>query len=45
MCPFTVAVDGGKYFLTASDVRPGHEMKWSLSIALIQVETVGEKHA
>jgi hypothetical protein len=45
MCPFTVAIDSGKYFLTASDVKPGHDTNWSLSIALHHIFIVGKKHA
>jgi hypothetical protein len=45
MCPLTIAVDGGKYCLMASDVKPGNDRNWSLSIAWHHVLIVGKKHA
>jgi hypothetical protein len=45
MWPFAVAVDGGKYFLTAFTVRPGNDRNWSLFTALHHELIVGEKQA
>ena len=35
MCPFAVAIDLGRCFLTRSDVRPGQIVKKPLSMAAI----------
>jgi hypothetical protein len=42
-CPFAVAVDLGRYLRTCAEVIGGKLMSWSLSIALQNVLTVGEK--
>ena len=42
ICPFTVAVDSGKYLRTCLDVIGGNPISWSLSMALQKVSTVGE---
>ena len=43
MCPLAVAVDSGRYFWTRFDVIFGKQMSWSLSMALQNVSSVGEK--
>ena len=43
MWPLAVVVEVGRYFLTASDVRPGHDANWLLVIALIHVDGGGLK--
>ena len=40
-CPFAVAVDSGRYFRTASAVRPGQVWNCLLLMALIHVEGGG----
>ena len=37
--PLAVAVDGGRYLQTASAVRPGHDEKCLLLMALIHVDS------
>ena len=39
--PLAVAVDGGRYLRTASAVRPGHDKKCLLLMALIHVDGGG----
>ena len=43
ICPLAVAVDLGRYLRTNAEVRCGKPINWSLSIALHNVSTVGEK--
>ena len=43
--PLAVASALGRYLRTASDVSPGHVVKNPWSIAWVQVEIVGLKHA
>ena len=45
ICPFAVAIDLGRCFLTRSDVSPGHVVKKPSSMALIQVDGTGLKAA
>ena len=43
MCPLSVAGhDSGRYFSTASAVRPGHVVNWLFLIALRRVDLVGQ---
>ena len=42
ICPFAVAVDSGRCFLTWLDVIGGKPINWSLSIALQKVSIVSE---
>jgi hypothetical protein len=44
-CPLAVARDLGKYLRTASAVRPGHVTKKLSSMAWVQVDMLGLKHA
>ena len=43
MCPLAVAVESGRYFLTAVGVRPGHDLKWPFFMASIHVDCGGLK--
>jgi len=43
MWPLAVAVESGRYFLTASVVRPGHEANCLLLIAVIHMDGGGLK--
>ena len=38
LCPLAVAVDGGRYLQMASAVRPGHDEKCLLLMALIHMD-------
>eukprot|EP00978_Attheya_sp_CCMP212_P009414 scaffold22287_cov37-Attheya_sp.AAC.1 len=41
-CPFNIAIDSGKWARTCFDVSSGHVVRCCASIALHQVEMVGE---
>ena len=41
--PLAVVVDSGKYLHSCADVMGGKPMSWSLSSALQNVSTIGEK--
>ena len=43
VCPFAMAVESVRWFLTADSVRPGHFKKWSFLIALGGIALVGLK--
>ena len=45
MCPLIVASLFGRCLVTAAVVKPGQVTKWPLSIALVNVDVVGLKHA